>query len=189
MPRPNTIDLLPADIRERVNAWLNDISVTQFEAVERTNALVDAINEARPDGEQLPNISKSGLNRYAQRYAKVGERMRQSREAAQVLMAGVQWDDSSEVDRYMQEMVRSLAFDITGQLIDDSEPVSPKMLSQLALTIKRLQEAAAITDKRERAIRDQEREAAAERVEQAARERGLSAEDAKFWRERVLMGV
>lgn len=173
-PRPSTIDMLPQNVRDSVHAWLNDPSVSQLDTVDRTNQLIDAINAARPDEDALPHVSRSGVNRYAKRVQQIGEKMRQSREVAQQLMAGVQWDDSSKVDRFIQEAVRTLVFDVSSTMAEGDDPVSPKLLAQLALTVKRLQEAGVISDKREREIREDERQAAADAVETEAKAQGLS---------------
>lgn len=176
MARPNTIDLLPPDIRERVNAWLNDPAVTQLAAVERTNALVEAINAARPEGEQLPTISKSGLNRYAQRVQQIGEKMRQSRQVAEMLIGQLGNQPGGEVGKLINESIRTIVFDAVTGLADSEEPVSPGVINKLALAAKRLEEATSINEKRERAIRDEERSAAAEAAESAAKGRGLTAD-------------
>lgn len=176
MPRPSTIDLLPEHLREQIKAWINDPGITQLSVVDRTNAIIDTINDARPDGEPLPHVSRSSVNRYAQRYARIGEKMRQSREVASHLMAGIEFDDSSQVDKLIQESVRTLIFDVSSQMAESDDPVSPKVITQLALATKRLQDAGIVREKRERAIRQDEREAAAEKVEALGKSNGLTAD-------------
>lgn len=169
MPRPNTIDLLPADIRERVNAWLNDVSVTQLEAVARTNALVDAINEMRPDGEQLPNISKSGMNRYAQRMGKIGEKMRQTRQISEQIIGQLGNAPAGEVGKLINESIRTIVFDAVTGLAESDDPVSPGVINKLALAAKRLEEATTINERREKQIRDEQQRADAQRLAELER--------------------
>lgn len=176
MPRPNTIDLLPSEIRDRIHAWLNDPSVTQLSAVDRTNALVDAINASRPEDEALPHVSKSGLNRYAQRVQQIGEKMRQSRQVAEMLIGQLGNAPAGEVGKLINESIRTIVFDAVTGLAESDEPVSPGVINKLALAAKRLEEATSINDKRERAIRDEERAAAAAAVETVGRGQGLTAD-------------
>lgn len=176
MPRPNTIDLLPAEIRDRIHSWLNDQSVTQLAAVDRANALIDAINEARLNEEPLPRISRSGLNRYAQRVQQIGEKMRQSRQVAEMLIGQLGNQPAGEVGKLINESIRTIVFDAVTGLAESDEPVSPGVINKLALAAKRLEEATSINDKRERAIRDEERNAAAAAVESVGRGQGLTAD-------------
>ena len=105
------------------------------------------------------------MNRYAQRVSDVGEKMRASREIASMLMAGVDFDQTSEVDKLINESIRTIVFDVVTDVAAGDEPVSGKLLKDLALTSKRLQEAAAVGEKREREIK---RKAAEDLVDKAA---------------------
>lgn len=174
MPKPSHIDMLPPDIRERINSWINDPGVTQLSVVERTNALIDAINAARPEGEELPSVSKSSVNRYAQRMGRIGEKLRQSRQIAEQLIGQLGNAPAGEVGKLINESIRTIVFDAVTGLADSDEPVSPGVINKLALAAKRLEEATSINERREREIRDEEREAAAEKIEAVGKGQGLS---------------
>jgi len=174
MARPSNIDLLPPEIRAQVNAWLNDPAVTQLEAVERVNALIGAINEARPDDKPVPLVSRSSLNRYAQRVANIGEKMRQSRQVSEMLIGQLGNQPAGEVGKLINESIRTIVFDAVTGLADSEEPVSPGVINKLALAAKRLEEATSINEKREKQIREDERTQAAEAAESSLREQGLT---------------
>lgn len=176
MPRPSTIDQLPAEIRAQIHAWLNDPAITQLDATERANALIDAINSERPDEPPVPRISKSAMNRYAQRVAAIGEKMRQSRQISEMLIGQLGNQPAGEVGKLINESIRTIVFDAVTQMAESEEPVSPAVINKLALAAKRLEEATTLNEKRERQIRDEERANAAAAVEKKAADAGLSAD-------------
>lgn len=189
MPRPSNVDLLPADIRQQVNTWLNDRAVSQLDIVDRANALINAINQARPNEKPVALISKSSLNRYAQRVTAIGEKMRQSRQVSEMLIGQLGNQPAGEVGKLINESIRTIVFDAVTGLAEGDEPVSPDVVNKLALAAKRLEEATSINEKRERQIRDEERKAAAEDMAGKARELGVSEETIDtIWRDVLKMG-
>lgn len=186
MPRPSNIDLLPEEIRQRVNTWLNDPAVTQLDTVDRANALIDAINSARPGEKPVAQISKSALNRYAQRVASIGEKMRQSRQVSEMLIGQLGSQPAGEVGKLINEAIRTIVFDAVTGLADSDEPVSPGVINKLALAAKRLEEATSINEKREQQIREQERRQVAETMATAAKQAGVSEETIAIIRRDVL---
>lgn len=178
MARQSSIDRLPEGIRESLNDWLRDPQITQQEAVERTEALVEAVNEGRPEVEHIQAPSKSSVNRYAQRMEKVGERLRQSREVAQMWINKLGAKPQGQLGNLVTEMLRSLAFDLAlklqeADLDEESLPGVIEMARELSLTATRLEKATSENVKREAEIRKQEREKAAEEAAGAA-ERSLT---------------
>jgi len=79
MARPSSIEILPADILEQLQALLRDPRVSQLACVAEINAILSE------RGEQP--VSRSALNRYAKKMEKVGERMLQSRQVADMWIA------------------------------------------------------------------------------------------------------
>jgi hypothetical protein len=174
MPKhqPSSIDRLPEDVKEQLQALLRDPRVTQLEATAR-------INEILEDEGHGQRLSKSAVNRYAVAMEKIGARIRQSREVAQMWVARLGAEPQGEVGKLLNEMVRNLAFDLTAQMLENEQPAEPKMLRDLAIAIERLEKAASENVKRDEEIRRQERERIAAELDKAAgRADGLLSEQA-----------
>ncbi|WP_144204538.1 phage protein Gp27 family protein, partial [Shewanella sp. KCT] len=80
--RRSKVDLLPDDIRKRLDSGLRDGSITQAELLEEVNALIKAAG--LPEEQQL---SRAGINRYATKMEAVGKSLREMREITQVWTA------------------------------------------------------------------------------------------------------
>lgn len=153
MAQRSSIERLPDDIREKLQELLRDPRVTQLEATRRINAILE--EEGHPD-----RISKSAVNRYARKMEEVGAKLRQSREIAKMWIGKLGAAPQGEVGKLLNEMVRTLAFEMTLNLSEGTIEAEPKMLKDLAIAIERLERAATTNLKREQEIRAQEREAA-----------------------------
>lgn len=169
MPRQSSVNLLPPDILVRVQECLRDPRVSQLETVDIANALLEAAGLDQ-------RITKSSLNRYKKAADKVGQKILQSREIAQMWIADLGAAPQGDVGKILNEYVRTMAFDTSLQLAEGDEPVPPKMLKDLALAIERLERAATVNVKRDEEIRRQERERAAEKVENIAKKGGMTKE-------------
>ncbi|MBN2060713.1 MAG: DUF3486 family protein [Deltaproteobacteria bacterium] len=179
MAQRSSIARLPEDIREKLQELLRDPRVTQMEATERINAILE--EDGHPD-----RVSKSSVNRYAVRMEEVGAKLRQSREVAKMWIGKLGAEPQGEVGKLLNEMVRSLAFEATMEMAEGSEPVPPKMIKDLSIAIERLERAATTNVKRDDEIRKRALEDAANAVEAAATEQGMSEDQAEFWRKKVL---
>lgn len=170
----SSIDRLPEDIREKLQALLRDPRVTQLDATARINAILE--EEGRAE-----RLSKSAVNRYAVRMEAVGEKLRETRELAKVWIGELGAEPQGEVGKLLNEMVRTLAFRAAMRAHEapDDEPIDPKLLKSLAISVYRLERAAKENLQTEEAIRKKEREAAkadaAQAVEKAAKKQGASA--------------
>jgi len=153
MPQRSTIERLPDDIRRKLQELLRDPRVTQLEATRRINRILE--EEGRPE-----RISKSAVNRYAVRMEEVGAKLRQSREIASMWIGRLGAAPQGEVGKLLNEMIRTLAFELTLDMSEGSINAEPKMLKDLAIAIERLERAATTNLKREQEIRAKEREAA-----------------------------
>ncbi|KGE77659.1 hypothetical protein FP66_08515 [Halomonas salina] len=166
MARVSTIERLPDDVREQLQALLRDPRVTQLETTERINQIL----EAEGHDERL---SKSAVNRYAVRMNEVGEKLRQSREVAEMWIAKLGAQPQGQMGHLVNEMLRSMAFDLAlklqeGELTEQSMPAVIEMVKELSLSVTRLEKASSENVKREELIRKQERERAAEEAAEAA---------------------
>ena len=169
MGRTSTVEKLPEDILEKLQSLLRDPRVNQLDATAKINAIL---------GEQgHDTVSKSAVNRYAQKMAQVGKRLQESRDMAQMWIGKLGSAPQGEVGKLLNETIRTLAFETTMKMAEDeNEAVSPKVLAQLSLAVQRLEASATLNLKRDEEIRKQAREEAAEDMEKIAKEGGISAE-------------
>ncbi|NPA72687.1 MAG: DUF3486 family protein [Gammaproteobacteria bacterium] len=171
MARKSSVERLPPDILEALQSLLRDPRITQLEATEQINAILEAQGHDE-------SVSKSAVNRYSMRMQKVGERLTQSREMAKMWIGKLGSQPQGETGKLLNEIIRTLAFETTMSIAENEEPASPKLLSQLALAVQRLEASATDNLKRDEEIRKQERaratEAAAETAASVGKANGLS---------------
>lgn len=179
MGKQSTIKQLPTDILEQLQALLRDPRVTQCEATEQINAILAA--QGHDD-----RLSKSAVNRYSLQMEKVGSRLRQSREVAEMWIAKLGAQPSGQVGHLLNEMVRTLAFEAVMRMSEDDEPVEPKLLKDLSIAIERLERASTENVKRETEIRKQVLSEAAEAVSAAGKQGGVSVETVEMIRKQIL---
>lgn len=155
MPSPSTIDRLPPEIKCQLREWLQDPRLTQLQVTARTNELLEELGV--PD-----RVTKSSVNRAAQRWSKVDSRIRQQREVSEMFIAKVGAAPQGQSGLMINEILRTLAYDLTEKLIDidleDTETNLPAVIDQvkaLALTMQRLESAATNNVKREAEIKRQ----------------------------------
>ena len=158
--RRSKIQLLPEDVKQQLDAMLRDGRLQQQDILDLINQRI--AHAGLPDDQKL---SRSGLNRYASRMEEVGARIRQAREVAEVWTAKLGTAPTSDVGKLLQDMVRTLAFDTSMAMSEGDEPMEPKALSQLALAIQRVEQAAMTSHKREKEIRTAFAEEAADTAE------------------------
>lgn len=177
----SSIDLLPDPIRQQLQELLNDRRVTQLQAVERINALLATMHETGTAPDDAPErVSKSAVNRYALQMESVGAKLRQSREVAEIFISKVGAAPQGQVGLLINEMLRSMAFDLSLKLqdadISDPETMTATIdqVKALALAVQRLEQGASINVKREQEIRKQSAEAAANVAGKALAGQGMS---------------
>jgi hypothetical protein len=170
MARASSIEQLPPDILEQLQALLRDPRIAQLEATARINAILAERGESP--------VSKSAVNRYDLKMREVGERLRQSRAVAEMWIGKLGAAPQGQIGHLINEILRTLAFDMTLQLQDDAQLAVDAearagvigMLKELSLTTQRLEKAASENVKREAEIRKQ----AAEAVEKSLASAGMS---------------
>lgn len=170
MARKSSIDLLPAET-------VADLKARMLSGKFTLDDLTDWLNE------QGFEISRSAVGRYSMRVEEIGVHMRESQQMAEALAAqvGPSFKDGTQ-HRMLVDILSTLAFRVmTHAVAGDKETgqgggASAQDLHFMARTLKDIASASKITDERERAIARIAREEAAERVEEAARASGLSAD-------------
>lgn len=191
MGRPSSVKLLPPEIRERLDAWIRDESVTQSEARERVNEL---LAELYPDH---PPVSRSALSRYELQARENMDRVQHSRELAKTWIGKLGSQPGGDVGFLVIETLKTLSLEVSqallhgsGEMDADSMSGVLDQLNKLALAAQRLERSAAESERRDRQIREEERkrasEEAAEEAGKAASGLGLSAETADAIKRQVL---
>ena len=185
MPRASSIDRLPPDILDQLQALLRDPRVTQLEATSRINAVLEEMGEE--------GVSKSAVNRYAVKMEEVGAKLRQSREVADMWIARLGAQPQGKLGHLVNEMLRTLAFDLSiklqeGHLDNETMPAVIGQIKELSLTMMRLERAANLNVEREREIQAQAKAEAAEAAEKVAKQGGLSSASVQELR-RAILGV
>lgn len=154
MPKPSTIEILPPEIKAQLQAWLQDPRITQIEATERANSLLELAGHPE-------RVTKSSVNRYAMRMDEIGTKLRQSREIADMWSSKLDATTQGQVGRLITQMLGTLAYEVTDKLMD-ADIGDPEILrgtidqiKSMALTMQRLEQSATINVKREAEIKRQ----------------------------------
>ncbi|MEL5720014.1 MAG: DUF3486 family protein [Treponemataceae bacterium] len=169
MGQKSAVDRLPEDLRKKLIELLNRSDVTQLE-------IVDAINAEAGE----PLISKSALNRYAQRMKKFAEKNRQAREVAEAYLEKYGSDTRNRLGKVVNEQVRLVAFDLISELdeLKEREAVDPKLMTDVIFKVSRglkdLEQAEKLNAEREEEIRQAVLAETAEKVKEVGKKKGLS---------------
>lgn len=146
--RRSKVDLLPANIRKRLDSGLRDGSIQQIDLLDEINALIKA---AGLPEEQL--LSRAGINRYATKMEAVGKSLREMREITQVWTAELGDKPTGEVTKLILEMARSQLFKALLNESETGEAADVGMIKDAMLAVQRLESAAMASHKREKEIR------------------------------------
>ncbi|MGX2948579.1 DUF3486 family protein [Frederiksenia canicola] len=179
--RASKVDLLPPNIKTQLAMMLRDKQFSQAEILEEINDLI------RDCG--LPEtalLSKTGLNRYASRMEKIGAKIRQAREVAEIWTKQFGEMPQTDIGKTLMEMVKQIAFETSLKLGEQDGGIEPKQLAHLSAAIQRLEQAESLSYKREQAIRKEVAQQAADTAEKIVTEAGLSASTVKTLKEQIL---
>jgi len=188
MPRQSTVRRLPPEIREQIGKLIDE-GRTLTEITEHLQQLG-------------AGVSRSALGRYKQHLDKVGEKLRRSREVAEALIQKLGNAPESKALRLNVELMHGVLMDLAlsaneegesedggeakakGVILDAQDAMwLSKALDHLSRASKT--DADLVTKIREQARREMETEVA-NRIDEAVHAQGLNAEQARFWREKVL---
>ncbi|SUT89840.1 Protein of uncharacterised function (DUF3486) [[Actinobacillus] rossii] len=166
--RASKVDLLPPNIKTQLAMMLRDKQFSQTQILEEINELI------RDCGlDESYCLSKTGLNRYANRMEQFGAKIRQSREIAEIWTKQLGETPQSDIGKLLMEAVKTMAFELTLNA-DEKGVKDPKFLNQLALISQRIEQAQRMNYERERKIRKEVLEQAAETAEKVVVQAGLS---------------
>lgn len=148
--KPSKVDLLPEDIKKRLDEMLRDKRFSQGEILESVNQLI--IESGLDDG---ATISRSGLSRHAQKTEAIGQKLRELRESTKALTAELGEKPTGDTTKLILEMGRSQLFKaMQKQLMnpDDDEDVDIGMIKDAMLAAQRLEATAMAAHKRQAEI-------------------------------------
>lgn len=168
--RRSKVDLLPVNIRKRLDSGLRDGSIQQIDLLDEINALIKA---AGLPEEQL--LSRAGINRYATKMEAVGKSLREMREITQVWTAELGDKPTGEVTKFILEIGRS---QLLKAMLNESESdmADVGLIKDAMLAVQRLESAAMASHKREKEIRQAFATEAANAAEKVAKSAGLTRE-------------
>jgi hypothetical protein len=181
MGQKSAVDKLPENLRSKLLEMLQSPAITQAE-------IVDAINAEA--GETL--LSRSSMNRYAQRMKHFAEKNRQAREIADAYIDKYGTDNRVKLGKVVNEQIRLAVFDLIGEIEEiQADPETKKteiadMLYKLSRGLKELEAAEKLNAERTESIRKTALAEAAEAVEQTARSNGLTAETIEKIKKQIL---
>ncbi|HCC37023.1 MAG TPA: hypothetical protein DEQ14_05120 [Treponema sp.] len=181
MGQKSAVDRLPENLRIKLLEMLTNPAITQAE-------IVDAINAEA--GETL--LSRSSMNRYAQRMKRFAEKNRQAKEIADAYIDKYGNDNRVKLGKVVNEQIRLAVFDLIGEIEEiQADPEIKKteiadMLYKLSRGLKELEAAEKLNAERAESIRKAALAEAADAVEQAAKSNGLTAETIEKIKSQIL---
>jgi hypothetical protein len=168
MGQKSAVDRLPENLRIKLMEMLHNPAVTQAE-------IVDAINAEAGE----PLISRSSVNRYAQRMKRFAEKNRQAKEIADAYIDKYGTDNRVKLGKVVNEQIRLAVFDLIGEIEEIREdpdiktPQIADMLYKLSRGLKELEAAEKLNAERTESIRKAALAEAAEIVEKEAKSAGI----------------
>ena len=181
MGQKSTIDRLPKDLREKLIKMLQDPAVTQLK-------VVGAINESAG----YTVLSKSALNRYANRMRRIAEKRRQAQEIAETYLEKIGADNSNKLGKVVNEIIRLTAFDLMSEVdsLGDESKLTPEKISDIVYKVSRalrdLEYAEKLNAERSREIRKSALSQAAAVVEKEGTKAGFSKKGIKEIRTKIM---
>ncbi|MDR2921962.1 MAG: DUF3486 family protein [Treponema sp.] len=168
MGQKSAVDKLPKKLRGKLIEMLRNPAVTQAE-------IVDAINAEAGE----PLISKSSMNRYAQKMKRFAEKNRQAKEIADAYIDKYGSENRQTLGKVINEQMRVAIFDLMGEFDEiradgDTKAVeAADMLYKISRGLKELEQAEKLNAERTQHIRQEALADAAEIVEKEAKSTGL----------------
>lgn len=191
MGRKSSIDLLPEAVRDDLVSWLEDPALDIDTAHERVNALLGEL------GLQHLQVSRAAVGRKAASHRaeieRIGAEMREAKASREAFYQQF-GNDLADGGKFLAETMQAIIFKLNLAMhrFGDFDPYSvyehSKTVKNLTGSIVQIEEALTKYTKREADIKRSALEEAAKEVEKTAIARGYNVDEARFWREKVLMG-
>jgi len=171
MGQKSAVDRLPETLRNKLIEMLHNPAVTQKE-------IVDVINEEAGE----PLLSRSSVNRYAQRMKKFTEKNIQAREVADIYLDKFGEENRNKLGKVVNEQIRLIAFDLISEIEELKESRELKtgditdIIFKVSRSLKELEQAEKLNAERSETIRKAALAEAAAIVEKTVKSDGLSVE-------------
>jgi hypothetical protein len=173
MPTRSKVALLPEDIRAELERRLISSGFSNYDAI------------AKWLNEQNVDISRSAIHRFGQDFAAKCDAIRIATEQAKTIVSVV-GDDEGNMNEALIRLIQQLSFDV---LIKNQDADIAELLPKMGVMIAKLSKASVDQKKFSAEVRKQTLEQAADVVGEMAKQQGLNEDQARFWREKVLMGA
>ena len=181
MGQKSAVDKLPKKLRDKLIAMLHNPAVTQAE-------IVDAINAEAGE----PLISKSSMNRYAQKMKRFADKNMQAKEIADAYIDKYGGENRQTLGKVINEQMRVAIFDLMGEFDEIREDPKVKgtdaadMLYKISRGLKELEQAEKLNAERTDSIRKEALADAAEVVEKEAKSAGLDEAALEIIKRKIL---
>ncbi len=175
MPQRSKIDQLPPEIRAEFQQALLKKNFCDYEGFE-------AWFEER--GYQ---VSRSSAHRFGQGFQAKCEAIRIATEQAKAIVTVV-GDDEGNLNEALIRMIQQLSFDILLKAGEAGEGIAD-ILPKMGVMVAKLGKASIDQKKHAAEVRKVALTDAASVVDEMAKQQGMNEEQARFWREKVLMGA
>lgn len=156
----SSIDSLPTDIRERIDAAI------------RSGVTVDGLVELLTDAGY--DISRSAAGRYSQKFARLAAQQRDVQSLAKAFGAEFGGGDDKQTRMMIQLMTTITTRALMPIASEDDPELGAKEIGQLARAVKDMASAAKTEAEREMRIRELERKRAADVAEKVGRAAGAT---------------
>jgi len=178
-------DTLP-DWAEPVRIWaseqLNENKLTQLEILDEVNKQLRAAAWAEGVTADVPQASRSSLNRMAMKLAAIGRRMREAREMYAGLAAQFDAADVDESSIVLGEFLKTLITELNAEGV----AATPKAAMELASAYRSIISGQKISADRRRKLETELAAKTDQAIERVAKEAGLTEERAAQIRREVL---
>lgn len=172
MGKKSKVDRLPVAARNYLNELLRDPANSQRQMTARVN------NQLIELGLE-PVMTESSINRYAARMNKIGSKLMQSREVAELWVSKMGSAPSGKLGLMLNEIIGTLAFDLSLDLSENPSENTDrhklaKTLKDMAQLVKTLEEASQVNEKRTAKLIREAKERAAAEIAVECKKEGIS---------------
>lgn len=122
------------------------------------------------------DVSRSAVGRYRQRAEVQMQRFREAQEISKVWIGKLQEDPQGDVGRLLSEMLKTVAFEVAGDLGDATQQATPKHVAQLAIALKNIGQYEKQNLERELRVRKEVATQAADKVSATGKRHNVSPE-------------
>ena len=176
MPARSKITQLPPEIKAEFDKLLIEKNFSDYDGI------IDRLNGSLQAAGLEIRVSRSSAHRYGRGFEEKIAAIKVATQQAKAV-AEAAGDDEGAMNQALIRLVQQKAFDA---LI---EAETAEGLPKMGTMIAKLSKADIENRKDARTVRKQALEEAADVVDEMAKQQGMNEEQARFWREKVLMGA